>query len=54
MQGGGWFAGINYARMARLRPVTGYRGATDWTEGVLHPENDGIFKINTFFGHHLA
>ena len=47
MQGGGWFAGINYARLARLRPVTGYEGATDWTEGVLHPEDDGIFKVNT-------
>jgi hypothetical protein len=50
MQGGGWFAGINYARMARLRPVTGYRGATDWTEGVLHPGNDGIFKVNVQTG----
>ncbi len=46
-QNGGWFAGINYARMARLRPVTGYKGATDWTEGVLHPKDDGIFKVNT-------
>jgi hypothetical protein len=46
MHGGGWFAGINYARMARLRPVTGYKGAADWTEGVLHPENDGVFKVN--------
>ena len=46
MQGGGWFAGINYARLARLRPVTGYQGTTDWTEGVLHPEDDGIFKVN--------
>lgn len=47
MQGGGWFAAINYARMARLRPVTGYKGATDWTEGVLHPDDDGIFKVNS-------
>jgi hypothetical protein len=46
MQGGGWFAGINYARLARLRPVTGYRGAADWTAGVLHPTDDGIFKVN--------
>ena len=29
-----------------LRPVTGYRGATDWTVGALHPEDDGIFKVN--------
>ena len=25
-QGGGWFLAINYARLARLRPVTGYPG----------------------------
>ncbi|MCZ6672028.1 MAG: hypothetical protein O7C75_03720, partial [Verrucomicrobia bacterium] len=46
-QQGGWFTGINYARMARLRAVTGYKGATDWTEGVLHPKDDGILKVNT-------
>lgn len=40
------FLAINYARMARLRPVTGYEGATDWTEGVTAPEDDGIFKID--------
>ena len=40
------FAGINYARMARLRPVTGYRGAWDWTEGVSAPEDDGVFLVN--------
>jgi len=40
------FLAINYARMARLRPVTGYRGATDWTEGVDAPEDDGIFIID--------
>jgi hypothetical protein len=45
-QNGGWFLGINYARMARLRPVTGYPGARDWTVGVAAPENDGIFKVN--------
>jgi hypothetical protein len=50
MQNGGWFAGINYARMARLRPVTGYKGARDWTQGVLHPKDDGIFKVNTESG----
>ncbi len=46
-QRGGWFLGINYARLARLRPVTGYPGARDWTIGVAQPENDGIFKVNT-------
>lgn len=40
------FLAINYARMARLRAVTGYKGATDWTEGVVAPENDGIFKVD--------
>ena len=45
-QNGGYFLGINYARMARLRPVTGYKGATDWTTGDNYPGNDGIFKIN--------
>jgi hypothetical protein len=45
-QRGGWFAAINYGRLARLRPVTGYRGAFDWTTGVPHPEDDGVFKVN--------
>ena len=40
------FLAINYARMARLRAVTGYKGAADWTEGLPAPENDGIFKID--------
>ena len=43
--GGGSFLAINYARMARLRPVTGYQGATDWTEGIHAPEDDGIFQV---------
>ncbi len=45
-QKGGWFLGINYARLARLRPVTGHPGARDWTAGVQQPEDDGIFKVN--------
>ena len=32
-QGGGYFLGLNYGRMARLRPVTGYPGALDWNPG---------------------
>ena len=31
---GGWFLGINYGRLARLRPVTGYPGRRDWTAGA--------------------
>lgn len=45
-QSGGAFAAINYARMARLRPVTGYPGAWDWTEGVNHPQDDGLFVVD--------
>ncbi len=49
-QNGGWFLGINYARMARLRPVTGYKGAWDWTVHAAHPEGDGIFRVNVASG----
>jgi hypothetical protein len=45
-QDGGAFAAINYARMARLRLVTGYPGAWDWTEGVNHPKDDGLFIVD--------
>jgi len=45
-QKGGYFLGFNYARNAYLRPVTGYPGTFDWTAGELHPENDGVFKVN--------
>jgi hypothetical protein len=44
------FLAINYARMARLRPVTGYKGAADWTEGVAAPKDDGIFLIDIATG----
>lgn len=44
-QNGGYFTAINYARMARLRPVTGYNGATDWTKGVGAPADDGIYRV---------
>lgn len=47
---GGYFTAINYARMARLRPVTGYPEAWDWTRGTAAPENDGIFRIDTATG----
>ena len=40
------FLGINYARMARLRPVTGYKNTTDWTTGVNAPKDDGIIHID--------
>jgi hypothetical protein len=43
---GEYFLAINYGRMARLRPVTGYPEALDWTVGVDHPTDDGVFKVN--------
>jgi len=49
-QNGGEFLGINYARLARLRAVTGYPGAFDWTVDVLHPEDDGVFKVDISTG----
>ena len=49
-QGGGWFLAINYARLARLRPVTGYPQAYDWTVDQPAPENDGVFKVNVATG----
>jgi hypothetical protein len=49
-QDGGSLAAINYARMARLRPVTGYPAAWDWTEGVNHPTDDGLFVVDVKSG----
>lgn len=49
-QNGGWFLGLNYGRLARLRPVTGYPGAFDWTVGVRAPDNDGIFLVEVKTG----
>jgi hypothetical protein len=49
-QKGGWFAAINYARLARLRPVTGYPEAFDWTTGVMHPADDGVFRVDVASG----
>ena len=46
-QNGGWFMAINYGRLARLRPVTGYPEAYDWTrDNPAQPDDDGIFRIN--------
>ena len=43
---GKYFLAINYARLARLRPVTGYKDSYDWSEGIAAPEEDGIAIIN--------
>jgi len=42
-QNGRYFLGLNYGRMARLRPVTGYPGSFDWNPKTPAPDNDGIF-----------
>ena len=49
-QNGGYFLAINYARMARLRPVTGYLGAADWTTAVAAPADDGLFRVDIATG----
>ncbi len=43
---GSGFLALNYGRMARLRRVTGYPSALDWSKDELAPENDGIFFVD--------
>lgn len=43
---GEFFLAINYGRMARLRPVTGYPGAADSTAATPAPEDDGVFRVD--------
>ena len=43
---GAAFLGLNYGRLARLRLVTGYPGALDWSRDEPAPENDGIFMVD--------
>lgn len=43
--GSAWL-GLNYGRMARLRLVTGYPEALDWSKDELAPKNDGIFIVD--------
>ncbi len=47
---GDFFLAINYGRMARLRPVTGYPGLADPTAQVAAPGNDGIFRVEVATG----
>lgn len=49
-QKGGAFLGINYGRLARLRLVTGYPGALDWSRSENAPDNDGIFVVDVKTG----
>lgn len=43
---GSFFMALNYGRLARLRLVTGYPGALDWSKKDVAPVNDGIFKVD--------
>jgi hypothetical protein len=43
--GSAWL-GINYGRLARLRLVTGYPEALDWSKDEIAPKNDGIFIVD--------
>ncbi|MDL5051019.1 hypothetical protein QQ054_34020 [Oscillatoria amoena NRMC-F 0135] len=37
---------LNYARLAKLRPVVGIKGVKDTSSGSLHPEDDGAFLMD--------
>ncbi|MHC4316790.1 MAG: hypothetical protein ACYSW3_30485 [Planctomycetota bacterium] len=43
---GSAFLAINYGRLARLRLVTGYPQALDWSKDEIAPENDGVFIVD--------
>ena len=43
---GTFFMGLNYGRLARLRLVTGYPEALDWSRDEMAPANDGVFKVD--------
>jgi len=47
--GSAWL-GLNYGRLARLRLVTGYPGAVDWSEEQIAPDNDGMFLVDVESG----
>ncbi|MCF8392229.1 MAG: hypothetical protein K9H12_16125 [Bacteroidales bacterium] len=47
--GSAWL-GLNYGRLARLRPVTGYPGALDWSKDEIAPEYDGVFIVDVKSG----
>ncbi|MDZ4818414.1 MAG: hypothetical protein SGJ20_05515 [Planctomycetota bacterium] len=43
---GSAFLALNYGRLARLRLVTGYPKARDWSQDEIAPENDGLFMVD--------
>ncbi len=44
------FLGLNYGRLARLRPVTGYPETLDWSKEHAAPADDGIFLVDIASG----
>ncbi|MDG2222678.1 MAG: hypothetical protein P8L85_14965 [Rubripirellula sp.] len=47
--GSNWL-GLNYGRLARLRLVTGYPEALDWSKDEIAPADDGIFVVDVQTG----
>ena len=47
--GSAWL-GLNYGRLARLRLVTGYPEALDWSKDEIAPANDGMFVVDVKSG----
>ena len=47
--GSAWL-GLNYGRLARLRLVTGYPRALDWSKDESSPQDDGIFIVDVKTG----
>ena len=43
---GSSFLALNYGRLARLRLVTGYPEALDWSRDETAPGNDGLFSVD--------
>ena len=43
---GSSFLALNYGRLARLRLVTGYPEALDWSASEIAPSNDGLFLVD--------
>ena len=49
VDGSAWL-GLNYGRLARLRPVTGYPESRDWSRDDKAPTDDGLFHVEIATG----
>ncbi len=43
---GGYFLGINFGRMSRMRKVVRYAGAHDWSQQGTFLDQDGLWKVD--------